>query len=97
MSEEPKKMTARDHVTTAITLLVILALIAGAGYGLWLGIGWTWNTVASFFGWLFGGTGGDLQYYCAYKWGSTTSDPYWECISGGWKDWYANAHWMQGR
>ena len=35
-----------------------------------------------------------LVKYCSYKF-TPGSDLHSECIDDGWKDWYANAHWMK--
>ena len=37
---------------------------------------------------------GRLHEYCSYKF-TEGSYLYQECMDDGWKDWYANAHWMQ--
>ena len=84
----------RDFCSDAFGLKQDLSFLAGIGFGLWWFGNWLWDVIGALFG---GGSSGDLEYYCAYKWNSATSALYQQCVSEGWKDWYANAHWMQGR
>ena len=90
--------TTEEHgiIINIIAIVILLALIAGIGYGLWWVGNWIWDIIGAFFDWLFSGGGdGRLGKYCAGKYGSTTSALYRQCVDGGWKDWYANAHWMK--
>ncbi len=89
---------ARDMPWWELTLWLLgtLVVLVAIGYGLWWVGNWLWDVIGAFFGWLFGGgSRGDLEYYCSYKYNSTTSALYRMCVEDGWKDWYANAHWMK--
>ena len=80
-------------------LLGMLVVLAGIGWLLWWLGNWVWDCIGNIFDWLFGGSSSPfqskLERYCAGKYHSTTSALYKMCVDEGWKDWYANAHWMK--
>ena len=90
---EPDNSHAPNPVSTILAWIIMLAVFAGICYLIWIIGGWVFDYVGN----IFGGDvfrSSDLERYCAgkYRGGGAV---YQQCIDGGWKDWYANAHWMK--